>query len=87
MAATEKLKERLYFTGICFGKTGIVPRYYVPQYYANGMMTEEEKNQVQLTFETAIDKELAESPHLAEKALKNAKKRKVSFLQSGCKWD
>ena len=81
MATREKLKKRLRYTGICFGKTGIVPRYYGNQ------MTEETKKQLQLTWENEIDKELEESPYFAEKVLKNAKKRKVSFLQSGCKWD
>ena len=79
--ARYKLKKRLEFTGITFGKTGMVPTCY------KGM--ESQKDDLQIVWEKVIDEELEDCPDFVKKTLKTTKKRKFEFVYRapGTKWD
>ena len=56
----------------------------VPKFYRRF----EHENQIQKTWEDAIDNEMQDSPQFVETTLRNAKKRKVVFFKDfGTKWD
>ncbi len=82
--ARKKVRARLEFTGICFGKVGMTPRSYNSE---GKDVSDGFKNQIQESWEKAVEEEIEKCPDFVEKCLKSAKKRKVEFRFSGSKWD